>query len=206
MSNKNEPDSSGGLEFCSPLDNPEMKYSLAVECASGGDTGRAEKLFLEIIKGNPKHYGARIGLGAVYMEQGRLDESIKENETATQINPDHPTAFVNLAAAFIQKGDFDTAINECEEALFIDPRNADAYKNLSWAYLEKGDYDRSIFVAGKLLEFEPHSGLAYNNIAVALYYKEDYAKSMDYVKKALREGFPVHPDFYNDLRERMDKE
>lgn len=203
MSSKSETDS-GGLEFCSPMDNPEMKYSIAMECASGGDTGRAEKLFLEIIKENTQHYGARIGLGCLYMEQGKLDESIEQNEIATQINPDHPTAFVNLAAAFIQKGDFAAAINECEEALFIDPRHADAYKNLSWAYLEKGDYDRSIFVAGKLLEFEPHSGLAYNNIAVALYYKKDYSKAMDYVKKATKEGFPVHPDFYNDLRERMD--
>ena len=191
--------SDGGLEFCSPFDNPEVKFKAATDCAYSGDIRKAEKLFLEIIEANSQHYPARIGLGTLYLQENRIDDAVSQLEAATKINPDHPSAFVNLAAAFIQKGDFDAAVNECEEALFIDPKHTPAYKNLSWAYLEKGEYQRCVFVAKKLLELEPESGLAHNNIAVAYFYEKEYDKSLSHVRQAMDKGYPVHPEFFRDL-------
>lgn len=196
---QSEPDEGGRLEIQPPEDHQEILYQQALKEAREGRLGRAEELFLKLVEARPEYFAARVELGAIYLQQGKLEEAIAQNEAASAVNPDHPVPFVNLAAAFIQKGDPDRAINECEEALFIDPQYADAYKNLSWAYLEKGDFKSAAAVSKKLIELEPESGLARNNLAVALFYSERYAEALNAAKEALERGYPVHPDFYKDL-------
>lgn len=192
------------LEFVSPLDNPDMKCGLAEKYAGAGDFATAETLYREVIARFPGHYGARMGLGDMFLAMDRVDDAIVEYENAARLNPDNPTAYVSMGAAFIQKGEFDTAVNECEEALFIDPHHAPALKNLTWAYLEKGDYDMCLRVGKVLLGIEPESGLAHNNVAVAWFFKKDFAKALEHMNKALSCGYPVSPDFYSDLRSAME--
>ena len=197
-----EPEEKHRLEVSGPENEQEMLYRQALTHGHAGELDQAEALLCKLLASTPDHFAAHVELGAIYLQQGKLDEAIAENEAASTVNPDHPVPFVNLAAAFIQKGDFDRAINDCEEALFIDPKYADAYKNLSWAYLEKGEFKSAAAVSKKLMELEPDSGLARNNLAVALFYGERYAEALQAAHEALERGYPVHPGFYKDLTNR----
>ena len=56
-------------------------------------------------------------LGGAYHKQGRLDDAIKEYQTAIKLEPDHVNAHNNLGVAYHNQGRFDDAIKEYQTAI-----------------------------------------------------------------------------------------
>jgi tetratricopeptide (TPR) repeat protein len=71
--------------------------------------------------------------------------------------------------------------------------------------MEKGQYDQAISNYDKALELNPRLAAGYNNRGMAYYSKQEYDKSWEDVKKAQELGYPIPPQFLEDLRHALAK-
>jgi tetratricopeptide (TPR) repeat protein len=102
-----------------------------------GRLGEAESYFRQALKGvdDPvTHYN----MGLLLALTDRLDEAVREYETALARDPMHSDARSNLAAALARQGRLDRAAAELRRLLEHDPENAGARTNLGLVLLQQG--------------------------------------------------------------------
>ncbi len=75
-----------------------------------------------------------------------------------------------------------------------------AYNNRGMALMCKGQSDQAISDFNKAIQINPMLALAYGNRGRAYYFKKEYDKSWDDVKKVQTLGYPIPPEFLDDLR------
>ena len=93
---------------------------------------------------NPNAAVARINLGYLFLQQGRLDSALSQLESAVRLGPDQPEAHNNYASALAQSGRLPEAKNQAEEALRLKPDYPEAHNNLGLMLLQKGQIADSI--------------------------------------------------------------
>lgn len=155
---------------------------------------------LEINSGDAKAYFNR---GIACYKKGQYDQAISDFSKALEINPIDAAAYYNRGVTFCQKRQHVQAISDFKKAFETDPNNPrylEAYINQEIAYYEdKGHYDHSIFEYSKALEVNPNDAAAYYNRGIAYYNKKEYEKSWRDVNNAQALGYPVPPQFLDDL-------
>ncbi len=81
-----------------------------------------------------------MNLGLTYADAGRLDEAMKELQTAIQIEPADPFPRHELAALQMDEGDYRSAIGHLKEVTRLEPENFEAWLDLGICYAQKGFY------------------------------------------------------------------
>ncbi len=97
-------------------------------------------------------------LGWAYSFQGRIDEAIKECETAIQIDPDFGNPYNDIGVYLIEKGEYDEAIPWLEKAMGAkryEPRHF-PHMNMGRVLVRKGQYQEAIRELKKALAIEPN--------------------------------------------------
>ncbi|HZY30798.1 MAG TPA: tetratricopeptide repeat protein [Candidatus Methylomirabilis sp.] len=97
-------------------------------------------------------------LGWAYSFQGRVDEAIKECETAIQIDPDFGNPYNDIGVYLIEKGEYDEAIpwlQKAMEAKRYEPRHY-PHMNMGRVLVRKGQYQEAIRELKKALAIEPN--------------------------------------------------
>jgi len=97
-------------------------------------------------------------LGWAYSFQGRIDEAIKECETAIQIDPDFGNPYNDIGVYLIEKGEYDEAIPWLEKAMAAkryEPRHF-PHMNMGRVLVRKGQYQEAIRELKKALAIEPN--------------------------------------------------
>jgi protein O-mannosyl-transferase len=140
-----------------------------------GDPGKAEPLFLRLIKqceSNPSESKrvlslAYTALGGLQFNQKRYDESKVNYEKAYALNPNEAIVIQNLGTINMMQYNFPVAFNYFQAALAANPRNELAYNNLAVMYLALKQYENAIANAQKAIEIFPEFGQAHINLARA---------------------------------------
>src|SRR5262249_37581358 len=103
-----------------------------------------QKLLHEALLSNPNHLKARLLLGQVLLEQGQLNESVKELEEAYRY--DEPATRTILKRVLLTSAieyerfmRFDDALTAYERILEISPRDNEAYGRLAVILIKRGD-------------------------------------------------------------------
>ena len=86
----------------------------------------AEARFERAVKLDPKSALAHNSLATLYGQQGKLDRSIEELESAIRLQPDYEPAYLNLGIVYLKKQDRRKAAEMFRKVLQLNPRNADA--------------------------------------------------------------------------------
>ncbi|MBI2902760.1 MAG: tetratricopeptide repeat protein [Candidatus Methylomirabilis oxyfera] len=97
-------------------------------------------------------------LGWAYSFQGRVDDAIKECETAIQIDPDFGNPYNDIGVYLIEKGEYDEAIpwlQKAMEAKRYEPRHY-PHMNMGRVLVRKGQYQEAIRELKKALAIEPN--------------------------------------------------
>ncbi|MBI5762564.1 MAG: tetratricopeptide repeat protein [Planctomycetes bacterium] len=108
---------------------------------------------------------ARALLAHVHMNEGRIDDAIREFETALRIRPTQPLVHRNLAALYSRQNRLDDAILHYEADLAENPADAASRYFLGACYERRGDPDRASKQFRAALDINPdlvpaHLGLA----------------------------------------------
>jgi Flp pilus assembly protein TadD len=91
-------------------------------------------------KQDPNDARAQLGLGNVYLDQGRYLDAVAAYQQTLKMKPDYSDAFQPLSYALAQLGRFPEAAEILQQALKFDPDNAEIYNNLAFSYAHAERY------------------------------------------------------------------
>jgi len=118
-------------------DNLLALTNLGVVEFADGKSAEAEKLLKRAVQIRIENAPAWLTLGILYMDQGRLDESLAALTQSLIHDSGNPRARNYLGVVIGRKGWFDGAQSELRKAVEIDPNYSDAHFNLAYFYLER---------------------------------------------------------------------
>jgi tetratricopeptide (TPR) repeat protein len=144
----------------------------------------AKKSFDKSIKTDRNYADAHNNLGVVFYEEQRYAAAVKEYRRAIALDGNSASFFSNLGAALFAKKDFEPAVQAYEHAVQLDP---DVFERTSRA--------------GVQAQLPSPGDRAHYDFTVAkLYAKMGYSdRSLEYLKKALEEGYKDFKNVYKDV-------
>jgi len=143
----------------------------------------AKKSFEQSIKADRKFADAYNNLGVVFYEEQRYGAAAKEYRRAIALDGSSASFFSNLGAALFAKKEFDPAVQAYEHAVQLDP---DVFERTS-----RGGVQAQLP--------SPGDRAHYDFTVAKLYAKMGYSdRSLEYLKKALEEGYKDFNNGYKD--------
>jgi tetratricopeptide (TPR) repeat protein len=91
-------------------DDPGSFLALATVCQVAGDAKRAEANYLQVLRRQPKHFKAMLGLGQLKLNSGEAPVAIAVLQAALQLEPANADARHLLARAFGKNNQTDKAV------------------------------------------------------------------------------------------------
>jgi Flp pilus assembly protein TadD len=127
------------LEKALTLDpgNPIILYNLAYNLKAAGETGRAERILLELAepsRGRERTKALRAAaltlLGLLHYETGGTSDAEDLYERAIELDPTNSDAWNDLGVLRFASGDFAEAKRDFEKAAELDPTSEDILVNM----------------------------------------------------------------------------
>jgi tetratricopeptide (TPR) repeat protein len=114
--------------------------SIRVELVQYEEASAAYKRALEIL---PDSLESRLGLGDVYLQQGKLEDALAEYERVIAADPQQVAANFRVADTNLRMGRFDTAVAAASKVLTLDPGHRRAHYVLATALVRAGEKERA---------------------------------------------------------------
>ena len=124
-----------------------------------GDLKRADELVSRALALDPTYARALAFKAGMLRGQGRLDESVAENERALALDPTLATAYQSLAWNYVYLGQFEKARDFVDKAIRLSPQDP---LLASWYSLKAADhfslkqYDQAIESARRSIAINPN--------------------------------------------------
>jgi tetratricopeptide (TPR) repeat protein len=155
--------------------------------------------------------------GIAYLQLSQLKPAEKEFNRAIKMDRKYAEALNNLGVVFYLRKKYDKAISDYEKALKLNETAASFHSNLGMAYFEKKEFDkasaellRAMVLDPQIFERQSLGGIAarmaspedrarYSYTLARIYARQGiYDRSLEYLKKAVEEGYPQIKDVYKD--------
>jgi tetratricopeptide (TPR) repeat protein len=202
---------------------PPPAEASAHELETAGDRLRTEKAFTDAID----YYQAAIRkndsavlhnkIGIAYLQMMQLKDADKAFQRAIKMNPKYAEPINNLGVVYYIRKKYSKAIHDYEKALAIDENAASFHSNLGMALFEKKEFEKASAELMRALQLDPDifRRQAMGGVAAKMASPEDRARyaytlariyarqgmfdqSLDYLKKAIEEGYSKIKDVYTD--------
>jgi len=145
--------------------------------------GEAKKSFERAIKANRINAEAYNNLGVVHYEERNYRRAIKFYNKAIELNPDSASFHSNLGSAYFSKKDYERANQEYARALTLDP--------------EVFEHHSPAGISMHATTLEDRARFSY--VIAKMYAKSgDTDRCLQYLRKAMEEGFAVAQNFAKD--------
>jgi len=202
---------------------PTFADASAQELENAGDEQRSKKAYNDAIEyyrlAMKKADSAELHnkTGIAYLQLVHLKVAEKEFNHALKMNRNYAEALNNLGVIFYMRKKYGKAIGEYEKALKLSATSAPFHSNLGMAYFEKKEFDKATAEFIRALELDPQiferqslGGIAarmaspedrarYAYTLARIYARQGiYDRSLEYLKKAVEEGYPQIKDVYTD--------
>ena len=131
---------------------------------------------------------AHTDLGAVYLQQGRLDVALEEFSLASKIEPSYAAAYNGLGLVQAALGQDAVAELNFKKAVQLEPLNSEAHNNYGGFLCARNRLDESIkeFMAALKNPLYATPVMAYTNAAVCSLRKNDSVQAEGYLLRALQ--------------------
>jgi type IV pilus assembly protein PilF len=131
---------------------------------------------------------AHTDLGAVYLQQGRLDVALEEFSLASKIEPSYAAAYNGLGLVQSALGQDAVAELNFKKAVQLEPLNSEARNNYGSFLCARNRLDESIkeFMAALKNPLYATPAMAYTNAAVCSLRKNDSVQAEGYLLRALQ--------------------
>jgi tetratricopeptide (TPR) repeat protein len=203
---------------------PPSPNSSSEELERRGDELRSEKAYLDALdyytaaqQKTPKNSEILNKRGITELLLLRYKDSKKDFERAVHFNREFADAYNNLGVIFYLQKKFGNAIKEYEKAIKARPDSASYYSNLGAAYFSKKEFEKATIAYNEALRLDPevfertsHTGIAaqmaspedrahFEYVMAKLFAKQgDNDRSLQYLKRAMEEGYKGIDDVYKD--------
>lgn len=203
--------------------DPPSPLSSQTELEQSGDILRAEKLYPDAVdyyeaalkKGERAQLHNKIGIADLQML--KINAAKKQFERATKVDPTIAEAFNNLGVADYVQMNFKGAIKNYEKAIKINPNSASFHSNLGSALFSRREYQRASQEYATALTIDPEIFDRHSNAGVSAHLaspqdrarysyviakmfaqRHDADRCLEYLRKAMEEGYKVQEEFAKD--------
>jgi tetratricopeptide (TPR) repeat protein len=186
-----------------------------------GDIFMAEKRFREAAEmygENSKGSAVLLNkTGIAYHQMLQLNIAEKYYRMALRVDPTYAEAINNLGTVYYAKKSYRRAVNQYKRALRLSPESASVWSNLGTGYFARKEYQRAADAWQTALKLNPEVFESRSTQGVLLqersveergkfhfYLAQTYAKAgmndraLQYIRKALEEGFKERKKFEED--------
>jgi len=148
----------------------------------------AEEQYKIAAKEDPNDARALMGLGNVYLDQGRFNDSVNAYQQALKVKADYLDVYQPLAYSFVRLEKYDDAAATLKQALQYDANNAEVHNNLAFAYVHAGQYNNAIPAAQQAIALLGKTG-------------EAYRQELQIRKEVLSNAYKNLGNAYNELKQ-----
>ena len=203
---------------------PPAVSASADELEKRGDELRVEKNYLDALDYYRAALAKRPAGAAVYNKAGiaelmmqRYKEAGKDFERAVHIDRQYADAVNNLGVIEYEEKKYGKAIKQYEKAIRLQPDSASFYSNQGAAFFGKKEFVKASEAYAKAIQLDPsildrtsHNGVSaqlpspedrarYDYIIARLCAKQgDRDRSLQYLRRALEDGYKGIDDVYKD--------
>jgi tetratricopeptide (TPR) repeat protein len=205
--------------------DPPAEDATAADLEARADQLRAEKLFLDALDyyraalaKQPNSAGLLNKMGITNLMMQRNREALKAFEKAIKANRTFADAYNNRGVVYYEERRYAAAVKEYRRAIALDGKSASFYSNLGAALFAKKEFDPAVVAYERAVAIDPDvfertsrmgvqaqlpspGDRAHYDFTVArLYAKMGYSdRSLEYLKKALEEGYKDFNNVYKDV-------
>jgi len=135
-------------------------------------------------------YSILLERSRILLNQGRVDDAIKEIRSVLQQKPDSAEALSLYARCHFHRNEYDLGIEKAKEALGFDPENAYYYYLMGFAYYRKSSYNKAISFLNKAITMAPYAPEYYGLLSQVFISEKQFEKALN---KA-NEGLELDPE------------
>jgi len=144
-------------------DDVELRFKRAKLLDALGSTGEAHAAYVEVLKRDPKHFGALNDFGMLLYKGGYTADARTCYAAAVTNHPENPIGHANFAFTLLKGGEAEKAREHYEIALRLDPNNVEAHRGLALALAALGEREaaeehRAIGFRGNAVTTLPYRG------------------------------------------------
>jgi tetratricopeptide (TPR) repeat protein len=139
------------------------------------------------------------GLGARYIEAGRISEGIARLEDAVRLAPDHAEAHHNLGLGLRQASRLAEATDHLRRATVLAPANDRIHYSLATALTDGGGAEEAIRHFRRALAINPDAADTHNDLGAVLASRGLVGEALEHFERALA----IRPD-YADARKNLE--
>ena len=158
--------------------NPDALTSLGYLARESGNNKDAEKYFTQVVKLNPKGFGAYLALGDLYASQQMFPSAQQNYETAFQHQPDNPLVLAGGANAALEAHNLDLAKHWLDRAKGETNDNPRVMRERQRYLTLTGSYQEAAVLGKKVLAQMPDDAEAPIYLAYDLYHLGQYDEAM----------------------------
>ena len=127
---------------------------------------RAEDIaaYTRVLEGDPTSPLRHDAVGMLYLQDGRLQDAVRQFRESLRLNPDSASTHYNLGIAFAMQRQYPEAMREYEAAVRVDPVHAEAHNNLGAMLHVAGRLDEAALHYRRALELRPDNVEARSNL------------------------------------------
>jgi len=203
---------------------PPSRSASVQELEAQADSLRAQKDFLDAadyyraaLTKAPKDSRLWNKVGITELLSQRYAQAKRDFERAIHLDGRSSDAHNNLGVIFYLGKKYKNAIKEYDRAIQIQPESASYYSNLGAAYFSKREFEEATRAYSQAAQLDPtvfehssHSGIAaqmsspedrahFEYVLAKLFAKTgDSDRSLEYLRKAMEEGYKQIDDVYKD--------
>ena len=172
---------------------PASALSAAVEHHKAGRLDEAERLYREVLAGEPENPDALHLLGVLKGQRGDPAAGVELIGKAVALRPAAPAFHNNLGKALYETGQRNKALASYRRAVELAPSYAEAHYNLALALTETGDLVAAETSCRRTLELAPGNVSADKQLAVILMRRERFDEAEPVLRRvaAARADDPV---------------
>jgi predicted TPR repeat methyltransferase len=164
-----------------------MSSEQALNALKGGRLAEAEKIYRQILSGDPRNFDALHMMGIICADNGRFDEAERFFQSALEINPTSVPCSLNFGLYHFKQQHHEAAIALFDSVLAQVPNYAPAYSDRGCALAELGRLEEAAASHNKAVSLAPNAARAWYNRAFFMHYKmQDTTSALRDYDQALR--------------------
>ena len=170
--------------------NPDARYQVGYLAWVDKDFKRAEQVFQELYRANPKDLRGLVGMTETMVAANRIGDAVKIMETTVSAAPERRDFRLVLANVYVRDQRFDDAIHVFDELLKSEPKSADLLIRLAETQRRKGDVNMAIDTFRRACQAAPTDSRPLLQLAVLL----DGTGRRDQAKPVYEQVLRIEPD------------
>lgn len=164
--------------------NADAWHFLGLLSHQVGKNDVAEQLISKAISFNPNSV-AYSNLGLVLGVQGKLEESVKNYQTAIALQPNYAEAYNNLGSVYGKQGKLALAIESYQQAIVLKPNYSEAHNNLGVTFKNQHKLNEALECFQNALKITQSDASIYYNLGNVLKSQNKLTEAIVSYRRAL---------------------